>query len=95
MKTPVAAVEFALEEALVGEVAGDAFKFLAEQGALLGAGAQEGLDAMAARQEFVDEIGTDKPACAGDEDVQDVLPLSGNMNLRQQYRTDRFFQKPC
>jgi tetratricopeptide (TPR) repeat protein len=67
VEAPVAAFHLVNEEALVKEVAGGALVTEAGERAGIGVLAQERLDAMAAGEQFVHEVRTDKPGSAGDE----------------------------
>ncbi len=60
METPVTAGDFPFQKRAIEEVARDALELLAHQATLGGTRPQQRLDAVAAREQFPDKIGTDE-----------------------------------
>ncbi len=67
VKAPIAPAQAGGDRGAVGDVAVDALKVHASEAADICGGTQEGLDAMAPRDQFLDEIGADKARSPGDE----------------------------
>jgi hypothetical protein len=65
------------ESGPVAQVAFDRLEFGAAQAAAIAAGAEQGFDAMPARDQFVHQVGADKPRGSGNEAFHSCLPLGG------------------